>query len=549
MGVDMALEAPAPLWAIGAGLPPGTSSGFVGSWEPSAKEYGLFVKAVGMRYDGHYTPPGQTAPLPAVRFWSIWNEPNYGAQLAPQAVDNSTVEVSPLLYRELLDAAWTALGQTGHADDKILIGEIAPRGETTGDQPGNFSGMVPLRFIRALYCVDASLHPLQGTAATLRGCPATAAGSKAFPSQHPGLFHATGFAFHPYPQGQVTPNTPTPNEPDYADLPKLPEPPGDARRSAGGVRVEHPTPALRHRVRLPDQPARDDRARDQPDGCGLLHELGRVHQLEQPAGCLVGPVPAHRSASSEQFRHRDSSSPTASPRRPTTRSGCRCTCRTPRARRARRSRSGAACGRLAIIEGPAGREHPVRALERRRVQDDSARHGDRRLRLLRHARGVPVERVGANRVDTTRRRAPLQPHRGSNDQLGRRAATSQRAGLLSSAMALVRRLGTMTSVAAVAAGLALAPLPARAVAQTNQIAIFQDDARMLTAPGPTLQTPPPARRRRRPRHAGVEQIAPATRPAGFNPVDPASYPAGKLEASTTRSCSTRTRTASRSTSR
>ncbi len=223
MGVDMALEAPAPLWAIGAGLPPGTSSGFVGSWEPSAKEYGLFVKAVGMRYDGHYTPPGQTAPLPAVRFWSIWNEPNYGAQLAPQAVDNSTVEVSPLLYRELLDAAWTALGQTGHADDKILIGEIAPRGETTGDQPGNFSGMVPLRFIRALYCVDASLHPLQGTAATLRGCPATAAGSKAFPSQHPGLFHATGFAFHPYPQGQVTPNTPTPNEPDYADLPKLPE--------------------------------------------------------------------------------------------------------------------------------------------------------------------------------------------------------------------------------------------------------------------------------------------------------------------------------------
>ena len=99
----------------GPGVPPGTSSGFVGSWEPSAKEYGLFVQAVGKRYDGHYTPPGESAPLPAVRFWSIWNEPNYGAQLAPQAVDNSTVEVSPLLYRELLDAAWTALGQTGHA--------------------------------------------------------------------------------------------------------------------------------------------------------------------------------------------------------------------------------------------------------------------------------------------------------------------------------------------------------------------------------------------------------------------------------------------------
>ncbi len=222
MGVDLALEAPAPLWAIGPGLPPGTSSGFVGSWEPSAKAYGMFVQAVGTRYDGHFTPPGESAPLPAVRFWSIWNEPNYGAQLAPQAVDHSTVEVSPLIYRELLDAAWASLAKTGHSADKVLIGEVAPRGETTGNLPGNFSGMVPLRFIRALYCVDGSLHPLTGSAATLRGCPATAAASKAFPSQNPGLFDATGFAVHPYPQGQVTPNTATPNEPDYADLPKLP---------------------------------------------------------------------------------------------------------------------------------------------------------------------------------------------------------------------------------------------------------------------------------------------------------------------------------------
>jgi len=222
IGVDLALEAPAPLWAVGPGLPPGTSAGFVGSWEPSAKEFGMFVKAVGKRYDGHYKPAGASAPLPPVRFWSIWNEPNYGQQLAPQAIDNSAVEVSPLLYRELLDAAWTSLGQTGHGGDKILIGEIAPRGETTGGQPGNFSGMVPLRFIRALYCVDSSLHPLQGTAATLRGCPASASASKAFPSQHPALFHATGFAIHPYPQGQVAPNVATRNEPDYADLPKLP---------------------------------------------------------------------------------------------------------------------------------------------------------------------------------------------------------------------------------------------------------------------------------------------------------------------------------------
>ena len=242
MGLDLALEAPAPLWATAPGVPPGTSAGFLGSWEPSAKEFGLFVKAVGTRYDGHYTPPGATAPLPAVRFWSIWNEPNYGQQLAPQAVDNSTVEMSPLLYRELLDAAWASLGQTGHGGDKILIGEVAPRGQTTGGQPGNFSGMVPLRFIRALYCVNGSLHALQGTAATQRGCPATASASKAFPKDNPGLFHATGFAVHPYPQGQVTPNVPTKNEPDYADLPKLPELEAtlDGAIAAYGLTVKYP---------------------------------------------------------------------------------------------------------------------------------------------------------------------------------------------------------------------------------------------------------------------------------------------------------------------
>jgi len=242
IGVDLALEAPAPLWATAPGVPPGTSPGFVGSWEPSAKQFGLFVKAVGTRYDGHYTPSGQGTALPPVRFWSIWNEPNYGQQLAPQAVDNSTVEISPLLYRELLDAAWTALGQTGHGGDKILIGEVAPRGQTTNGQPGNFSGMVPLRFIRALYCVAGSLHPLQGTAATQRGCPATASASKAFPSEHPGLFHATGFAIHPYPQGQVTPNVATPNEPDYADLPKLPslEATLDGAIAAYGLTIKFP---------------------------------------------------------------------------------------------------------------------------------------------------------------------------------------------------------------------------------------------------------------------------------------------------------------------
>ena len=222
IGLDLSLGAPAPRWATGSGLPPGTAPSFVGSWKPSAKAFGSFVEAVAKRYSGSYKPPGEASPLPRVNFWSIWNEPNYGQQLAPQAIDHSTVEVSPASYRLLLNAAWTALQRTGHSGDTVLIGEVAPRGQTIGDQPGNFSGMVPLRFIRALYCVDGSLRPLGEAEAAPRGCPTDATGSAAFARENPALFHASGFAFHPYPQG-VPPTVRTPDEPDYADLPQVPE--------------------------------------------------------------------------------------------------------------------------------------------------------------------------------------------------------------------------------------------------------------------------------------------------------------------------------------
>ena len=224
IGLDLTLLSPAPLWATGPALPPGTTGSFAAAWEPSAKEFGLFFRAVATRYNGHYKPAGASSALPRVDFWSIWNEPNSGQDLAPQAVDHSTVEVSPAMYRRLLDVTWSALQAAGHGHDKVLIGEIAPRGQTLGDQPGNFSQMVPLRFIRALYCVDGSLHPLQGQAATERSCPSTSAGSKAFPGKHPALFQASGFAFHPYPQGYA-PNVGTPDGlgADYADLPQLRE--------------------------------------------------------------------------------------------------------------------------------------------------------------------------------------------------------------------------------------------------------------------------------------------------------------------------------------
>ncbi len=85
------------------------------------------------------------------------------------------------------------------------------------------------------------------------------------------------------------------------------------------------------------------------------------------------------------------------------------------------------------------------------------------------------------------------------------------------------------SVAATAVGVMFIhlPFPASAVAQTNQLEMFQDDTRMLSQPGPTLATL---------RQLGVgvvrvslqwSAVAPAARPQGFKADDPASYPASR----------------------
>ncbi len=200
--VDFDVAGDAPLWATGPGKPPYTTRSPPHNWEPSAVRFGAFMRALGTRYSGSYDPltrtlaPGNPNDLPGVGFWSIWNEPNYGPSLAPQALPgHEGVEDSPRMYRALLDAAWSALQATGHGSDTVLIGELAPRGSRSF---GNFNGMLPLVFLRALYCLNSSYQPLRGAAATLRGCPATAAGSARFAAQNPGLFLASGFSDHPY---------------------------------------------------------------------------------------------------------------------------------------------------------------------------------------------------------------------------------------------------------------------------------------------------------------------------------------------------------------
>jgi hypothetical protein len=228
IALDFDLMGNAPLWATPRGAPKNSAQG---NWMPSAREYGAFVHAIAVRYSGNYNPrtdrldPGNPNDLPAVRFWSIWNEPDYGPSLAPQGAPNNVrIERSPWSYRNLLDAAWTSFQRTGHGRDTILFGEVAPRGYPSREKPhlswGIFSGMKPLTFLQALYCLDSRYRPLRGSAAALRGCPATSAGSRRFRAAHPALFRASGFADHPYSRW-YPPNVEQFNDPGYSSLADL----------------------------------------------------------------------------------------------------------------------------------------------------------------------------------------------------------------------------------------------------------------------------------------------------------------------------------------
>ena len=220
ISVYFMLTGPAPAWQTGAHPDRNVARG---TWEPSTRGFAAFTRAAGTEFNGAHG-------VPRVNFWSIWNEANYGQSLSPQTTHGNTVQTGAALYRGLVDAAWSALTATGHkpGKDTILIGETAPRGVS---DPGDFLGIKPLRFLRAMYCVDGRYQPLRGSSAQAIGCPTTSSGSRSFRKNNPALFSASGFAAHLYAlqANPGAPNRPTTvsgnsshSDPDFADLPQLP---------------------------------------------------------------------------------------------------------------------------------------------------------------------------------------------------------------------------------------------------------------------------------------------------------------------------------------
>jgi hypothetical protein len=214
----------APDWASGSKAP-------AGSYQPSAVEFGRFVKALGTRYSGTYnpaavpggtpppapsgpppcqtpTPPGDPCPtpipasvhrsspfawtaddsgvLPRVDLWAVWNEPNLSGWLQPQ-YNRKKQPVSPQIYRGLFLAAHDALVASGHEKDEILMGDLLPFARSGKTYPARVS---PLKFLRELACVDNHYHAYKGAAAAARGCT----NYKPLPG--------TGIAYHPYTLAQ-----------------------------------------------------------------------------------------------------------------------------------------------------------------------------------------------------------------------------------------------------------------------------------------------------------------------------------------------------------
>lgn len=139
---------PVPSWA---------SSNGGSLFDPDPEDFGDFVHVLGRRFNGTCVPPRcEDGPasdaLPTVDQWAVYNEPNLKTFLRPQRNSRGRT-ISGRIYRRLFLAAQNALDDTGHANDRLLIGETAPsRGSAS---------TTPLRFLRQVLCLSRRYRPVR----------------------------------------------------------------------------------------------------------------------------------------------------------------------------------------------------------------------------------------------------------------------------------------------------------------------------------------------------------------------------------------------------
>jgi hypothetical protein len=163
--VVLTVTGDAPRWATSGGLGTGKNV----NYRPSPGEYANFAAAVAKRYSGIY------AGLPAVFYFTIWNEPNHRQFIKP-------TKSAPGIYRNMVDAAIPKI-RAANRNAKIFIGETAPVGRAP-------KAMGPKEFFRKWMCLNKRLKRTSGS-----GC---------------GNFKkidADGYAHHPYGPTARVPKT------------------------------------------------------------------------------------------------------------------------------------------------------------------------------------------------------------------------------------------------------------------------------------------------------------------------------------------------------
>ena len=88
-----------------------------------------FAIAAAKRYDGTYTPIPDAQPLPRVRYWMAWNEPNNPVFLTPQfkRVGSQYTAWSPRIYSQMCNAIYSGV-KAIDPTNKVACGVTAPRG-------------------------------------------------------------------------------------------------------------------------------------------------------------------------------------------------------------------------------------------------------------------------------------------------------------------------------------------------------------------------------------------------------------------------------------
>ncbi|MDQ3891070.1 MAG: hypothetical protein M3312_11060 [Actinomycetota bacterium] len=192
----------APLWAQGDPASPR------GNVRPDPVELGLFARAAATRYSGDFRVRPGDAPLPRVRNWSVWNEPNLSFFLTPQFV--GTKPFSPGWYRRMLNA-FAAGVHAVRSGNVVIAGNTAAFGQAEGPSTvRDLQRQAPLAFMRRLLCLSRSLTPTCADRA-----------------------HFDVWAHHPYTSGGPTHHASTRDSVSLGDLPAM------RRVLVAGVRSGH----------------------------------------------------------------------------------------------------------------------------------------------------------------------------------------------------------------------------------------------------------------------------------------------------------------------